>query len=163
MENTVTYNRALNNLYQLRDKSMATIDSLNIFLIRFGNPFTKYKGIEARLELQKKFLLELEGYLDANAAEGTAIYRRPAFNWLERVELFNCVSLDRVVELIGKSDQRQIQECINILSSPHLESGVRSLLVNHLQKLIDLSSSTKMNNAHVTYGNSKKNKEREFI
>ena len=94
MENTVTYNRALNNLYQLRDKSMATIDSLNIFLIRFGNPFTKYKGIEARLELQKKFLLELEGYLDANAAEGTAIYRRPAFNWLERVELFNCVSLE---------------------------------------------------------------------
>ncbi|MBC6997102.1 hypothetical protein [Cytophaga sp. FL35] len=115
------------------------IDALEVFLIRFDDPFEEKKGITDRIKFQTEFCKSLKNELNQyTVLPRKLVYRRPAVKWLDTDLLFNCVSIHEGRELVLASDQKQIDNCMNLMQHMEMDIKVHLLIIEYLDFLVSL-------------------------
>ncbi|MFC4097272.1 hypothetical protein [Euzebyella saccharophila] len=131
--------RVYNKLLQLVDQSYLLIDALEVFLVRFDDPFEKKKGITQRIKFQTEFCKSLEFELNQSTVlPRKSVYRKPAVKWLDTDLLFSCVSVHEGKELVLESDQKQIDYCMNLMQHLKMDIKVHLLMIEYLDFLVAL-------------------------
>lgn len=139
MRNQFLDTRVYNKLYQLIDQSYLLIEALEVFLVRFDDPFERKKGISRRIKFQTEFCESLE--IELNQYEGQSnkcLYRKPSVKWLDKDLLFKCVSVHEGKELVFAADKKQIDNCMNLMQYLKIDIKVHLLLIEYLDFLVSL-------------------------